>query len=211
MRSRPADDRADRDGDREIERAELGKRAPFPQAQADNGYCEQQDSLDRDPSQTARATDQLRRPHHPAAHPAPSASPLPRQPLWHSSRAPSFLPTSGRSRGSEGKLPPVEAREIREVEDSGHVLLSLRGDRDQQSDRHQKGGGSPEWPAGRQSPTCRRPRRLGLPALRWLPGALVQPDSGRERAGLTTLAEAFRRRIGLEVPEVPRRPLSRRS
>jgi hypothetical protein len=51
----------DRDGDGEIERAELGKRAPLPQAQADNGDREQQDSLDRHhPSQTARATD-----HHP--------------------------------------------------------------------------------------------------------------------------------------------------
>jgi len=56
----PADDRADRDGNREIERAELSKRAPFPQTQADNGHREKQDSLDRHPSQTARATDQLR-------------------------------------------------------------------------------------------------------------------------------------------------------
>jgi len=60
----PADDRADRDGDREIERAELGKRAPFPQARADNGDREEQDSLDRHPSQIARATDQFRHLRH---------------------------------------------------------------------------------------------------------------------------------------------------
>jgi hypothetical protein len=60
----PADDRADRDGDREVECAEPGKRAPFPQPQADDGDREQQDSLDRYPSQTARATDQLRHLHH---------------------------------------------------------------------------------------------------------------------------------------------------
>ena len=33
----PTDDRADRDGDREVERAELGKRAPLSKAQADDG------------------------------------------------------------------------------------------------------------------------------------------------------------------------------
>jgi hypothetical protein len=33
----PADDRADRNGDREVERAELGKRAPLSKAQADDG------------------------------------------------------------------------------------------------------------------------------------------------------------------------------
>jgi hypothetical protein len=55
----PADDRADRDGDREVECAELGKGAPFPQAQADDSDREQQDSLDRHPSQTTRPTDQF--------------------------------------------------------------------------------------------------------------------------------------------------------
>jgi hypothetical protein len=60
----PADDRADGDGDREIERAELGQRAPFPQAQADNGDREEQHSLDCHPPQTARVTDQLRHLHH---------------------------------------------------------------------------------------------------------------------------------------------------
>jgi len=61
----PADDRAERDGDREIERAELGQRAPFPQAQADNGDREEQHGLDCHPAQTARVTDQLRHLHHP--------------------------------------------------------------------------------------------------------------------------------------------------
>ena len=84
-----ADDCAERDGDREIERAELGKRAPFPKAQADNGYREEQDSLEGHPSQSARATDQFSHPHHPAAHATFSASPLLHPPPWHSSRAPS--------------------------------------------------------------------------------------------------------------------------
>jgi hypothetical protein len=71
----PADDRADRDGDREIECAELGNRAPFAQAQAYDGYREEQDGLDRHPSQTARATDQLRHLRHPPALVTPSMPP----------------------------------------------------------------------------------------------------------------------------------------
>lgn len=63
-RRAPADDRAYCDGDREIEGAELGKRAPFPQTQAEDGYREEQDSLNRHPSKTARAPDQFRHMRH---------------------------------------------------------------------------------------------------------------------------------------------------
>ena len=60
----PADDRADGDSDREVERAELGKRAPLSKAQADDGHCEYQDSLDHHPAETARPADQFQQPHH---------------------------------------------------------------------------------------------------------------------------------------------------
>jgi len=55
----PADDRADGDGDREVERAELGQRAPLSKPQADDGHGKHQDSLDRHPAETARLADQF--------------------------------------------------------------------------------------------------------------------------------------------------------
>jgi hypothetical protein len=61
----PADDRADRDRDREVERAELGERAPLSKPQADDGHREHQHRLDRDPAQTARPSGQLQQPPHP--------------------------------------------------------------------------------------------------------------------------------------------------
>jgi len=61
----PADDRADGDGDREIERAELGKRASLSKPQADDGHRKHQDRLDRYPAETARLADQFQQPPHP--------------------------------------------------------------------------------------------------------------------------------------------------
>jgi hypothetical protein len=61
----PADDRADGDGDREVERAELGKRASLSKPQADDGHREHQDRLDRYPAETTRLADQFQQPHHP--------------------------------------------------------------------------------------------------------------------------------------------------
>jgi len=61
----PADDRADGDGDGEVERAELGQRAPLSKPQADDGHCEHQDSLDRHPGEKTRSADQFQQPHHP--------------------------------------------------------------------------------------------------------------------------------------------------
>jgi hypothetical protein len=61
----PADDRADGDGDREVERTELGQRAPFSKPQADDGHCGHQDSLDRHPGEKVRSADQFQQPHHP--------------------------------------------------------------------------------------------------------------------------------------------------
>jgi hypothetical protein len=63
----PADDRADGDGDREVERAELGERAPLAQAQAGDGYREHQDRLDRHPAETSCPADQFQQPPHPCA------------------------------------------------------------------------------------------------------------------------------------------------
>ncbi len=60
----PAEDGADGDSDREVERAKLGKRAPLCKAQADDGDCEYQDSLDYHPAETARPADQFQQPHH---------------------------------------------------------------------------------------------------------------------------------------------------
>jgi hypothetical protein len=60
----PADDHADGDSDREVERAELGKRAPLSEAPADDGHCEYQDNLDYHPAETARPADQFQQPHH---------------------------------------------------------------------------------------------------------------------------------------------------
>ena len=61
----PADDRADGDGDREVERAELGKRASLSKPQADDGHRKHQDRLDRYPAETARLADQFQQPPHP--------------------------------------------------------------------------------------------------------------------------------------------------
>jgi len=61
----PADDRADGDGDREVERAELGERASLSQPQADDGHRKHQDRLDRYPAETARLADQFQQPLHP--------------------------------------------------------------------------------------------------------------------------------------------------
>ncbi len=61
----PADDRADGDRDREVERAELGKRAPLSKPQADDGHREHQDRLDRYPTETVCSTDQFQQPLHP--------------------------------------------------------------------------------------------------------------------------------------------------
>ena len=61
----PADDRADGDGDHEVERAELGERASLSKPQADDGHREHQDRLDRYPAETARLTDQFQQPLHP--------------------------------------------------------------------------------------------------------------------------------------------------
>ena len=61
----PADDRADGDGDREVERAELGKRASLSKPQADDGHRKHQDRLDRYPAETARLADQFQQPLHP--------------------------------------------------------------------------------------------------------------------------------------------------
>jgi hypothetical protein len=97
----PADDRADRDRDREVERAELCERAPFAQPQADYGYREEQDGLDGYPSQTACATDQLRHRHH-RRHPR-------RTPGAFGARDVScgFLPARG-----DGRRPRARARPI---------------------------------------------------------------------------------------------------
>jgi hypothetical protein len=95
----PADDRAERDGDREIERAELGQRAPFPQAQADNGDREEQHSLDRYPAQTARVTDQLSHLHHPG---------LGIQ-IFYSERTVAQRPHESQRRAPGGRVAPVEA------------------------------------------------------------------------------------------------------
>ena len=61
----PADDRADGDRDREVERAELGKRAPLSKPQADDGHREHQDRLDRYPAETVCSADQFQQPLHP--------------------------------------------------------------------------------------------------------------------------------------------------
>jgi hypothetical protein len=63
----PADDRANGDGDREVERAELGQRAPLSKPQADDGHREHQDRLDRYPAETARLADQFQQPASPLA------------------------------------------------------------------------------------------------------------------------------------------------
>ncbi len=61
----PADDRADRDGDREVERGELGERTPLSKPQADDGHREHQHRLDRHPAETTRPADQFQQPLHP--------------------------------------------------------------------------------------------------------------------------------------------------
>lgn len=61
----PADDRADGDGDREVERAELGKRASLSKPQTDDGHRKHQDRLDCYPAETARLADQFQQPLHP--------------------------------------------------------------------------------------------------------------------------------------------------
>ena len=61
----PADDRADGDGDREVERAELGERASLSKPQADDGHRKHQDRLDRYPAETARLAAQFQQPLHP--------------------------------------------------------------------------------------------------------------------------------------------------
>jgi hypothetical protein len=61
----PANDRADGDGDREVECAELGERAPLAKPQADDGHRKHQDRLDRYPTETACSADQFQQPLHP--------------------------------------------------------------------------------------------------------------------------------------------------
>lgn len=61
----PANDRTDGDGDREVERAELGERAPLAKPQADDGHGKHQDRLDRYPAETACSADQFQQPLHP--------------------------------------------------------------------------------------------------------------------------------------------------
>jgi len=61
----PADDRADGDGDREVERAELGKRASLSKPQADDGHRKHQDRLDRYPAEAACSADQFQQRFHP--------------------------------------------------------------------------------------------------------------------------------------------------
>jgi hypothetical protein len=51
--------------DREVERAELGKRASLSKPQADDGHRKQQDRLDRYLAETARLADQFQQPLHP--------------------------------------------------------------------------------------------------------------------------------------------------
>ena len=60
----PADDRADRDCNREVERAQLGERTPLSKPQADDGHREHQDRLDRDPAETIGPADQFQQPFH---------------------------------------------------------------------------------------------------------------------------------------------------
>jgi hypothetical protein len=53
----PADDRADGDSDGEVERTQLGKRAPLSKPQADDGCREDQDGFGHHPAETVGPAD----------------------------------------------------------------------------------------------------------------------------------------------------------
>jgi len=72
----PTDDGAYRDRDRKVECAELCKRTPFRQAQADDRYREKQNGFNRHPSQTACSTYQFTHMGHPLRSLPARCSPL---------------------------------------------------------------------------------------------------------------------------------------